>query len=272
LLQRIAGRGAPVAFIFNSAMPFDGLLEYMLGDFGISTPGHTQAQRLFALNRFLIERRREGQTAIAIVDEAQNLSATSLEHLRLLSNFETPDAKLLQILLVGQPELGDKLAQPELRQLRQRIGLRCAIHPLTHDETREYIASRLRIAGAADPHLFADAAVARIAAHTGGIPRRINILADHCLLVGYSEQTRRIDRRVVERAIEAVDGGFESGARRTARRRAWTPSRWLVGSLGAAALAGLATLGASAGGLGVPSHLVDQLLLFAREARDLVTR
>ena len=112
-----------------------------------SARGTTQAQRLFALNEFLIERRREGLKTVLIIDEAQNLSPETLEQVRLLSNFETPTAKLLQILLVGQPELTKKLQLPELRQLKQRIGLRCVIGPLTQDETREYIRTRLRIAG-----------------------------------------------------------------------------------------------------------------------------
>src|SRR5262245_9744356 len=140
LLQKIAG-GTPVAFIFDSTLPFDGMLEYMLEDFGIANAGATRAQRLVSLNRFLIERRRQGQHAVVIVDEAQNCSAAVLEHLRLLSNFETPAGKLLQILLVGQPELSEKLARPELRQLRQRIAMRCAIRPLEPEETREYVRS-----------------------------------------------------------------------------------------------------------------------------------
>ncbi len=179
----------------------------MLEDFGISTPGKTRAQRLFALNHFLIERRRAGQTAAVIVDEAQNLSPANLEHLRLLSNFETPTGKLLQIVLVGQPELREKLLRPELRQLRQRIGMRCAIRPLTADETREYIQSRIRVAGGADTRLFSDAAVERIAAYTNGIPRLVNILCDHCLLMGYTEQTRRVERPMVERGIEYLEDG-----------------------------------------------------------------
>ena len=130
-MERIGTSSTHVAFIFDSTMPYDGLVEYMLEDFGIPSAGKTRAQRLFALNRFLIECRRAGQTAAVVVDEAQNLSLANLEHLRLLSNFETPTGKLLQIILVGQPELRDKLARPELRQLRQRLGMRCAIRPLT---------------------------------------------------------------------------------------------------------------------------------------------
>jgi len=116
-----------VAFLFNSTLPFDGLLEYMLEEFGAGKTASTQAQRLIALNRFLIERRRLGQNTVLILDEAQNLDVRTLEQVRLLSNFEGPSEKLLQIVLVGQPELRSKLALPELRQLRQRIALSCNI-------------------------------------------------------------------------------------------------------------------------------------------------
>src|SRR5436309_13687039 len=124
LRQRLDGTGA-VSLIVNSALPFDGILEYALADFGVSQIGGTRAQKLIALNRFLIERCRAGQTPVLILDEAQNLDPTTLEHIRLLSNFETSTQKLLQILLVGQPELKATLALPELRQLKQRIALRC---------------------------------------------------------------------------------------------------------------------------------------------------
>ena len=274
LLQKVPA-GTVIAFIFDSTLPFDGVLEYMLEDFGVPTAGATRAQRLIALNRFLIERRRNGQNAVVIVDEAQNCSPATLEHLRLLSNFETPAGKLLQIILVGQPELRDKLAQPELRQLRQRIGMRCAIRPLTPEETREYILNRLRVAGASDTRLFTDEAVARIAAYTSGIPRLINILCDHCLLVGYAEQSRRIDRDIVERGIEYLEEGRRpSRVRGMFSRPAARRARWMVGGLGAVAvLAGLAVFAANSGALGhVPSHLVDQLQDIARGARELVMR
>ena len=130
LLSRLDGNTAS-AFVFDTTLPFEGILEYMLEDFGVAKPGESHVQRLIALNNFLIERRRAGQNTVLILDEAQNLDLHALEQIRLLSNFETPTEKLLQILLVGQPELLDKLDRPELRQLKQRIGLRCRILPLT---------------------------------------------------------------------------------------------------------------------------------------------
>jgi general secretion pathway protein A len=273
LLQRLDPKTA-VAFIMNSTLPFDGLLEYMLEDFGIPSPGTSTAQRLAALNRFLIERRRNGQNTVLVIDEAQNLSASTLEQVRLLSNFETPGGKLLQILLVGQPELRAVLNQPELRQLKQRIGLRCTIQPLTADETRDYIRSRLRVANAADLRIFSERAIERIAAYTGGIPRVINIVCDHCLLIGYAEQTRKIEPEMVERAIEYLEEGRRSERAGARIARLWLPGwRWLLGGLGAAAVGGLTWLAirvdTQAGSL---NAVLTQLLDVARGARDLVMR
>ncbi len=204
LCQRLNGQSA-VAFVVNSALPFDELLEYVLEDLGVAKTGNSRAQRLIALNNFLIERERAGQNTVLIVDEAQNLDATTLEQIRLLSNFETPTTKLLQILLVGQPELKARLNLPELRQLKQRVGLRCQIPSLTLEETRAYIRTRLRIAGARDLGLFADSAVARISAYSGGIPRLINTVCDHCLLFRYADQKRRIDRHIVNHSIDYLE-------------------------------------------------------------------
>lgn len=272
-MERIGTSRTHIAFIFDSTMSYDGLVEYMLEDFGIPSAGATRAQRLVALNRFLIERRRAGQTAAVIVDEAQNLSLASLEHLRLLSNFETPTGKLLQIILVGQPELRDKLARPELRQLRQRLGMRCAIRPLTPEETQGYIRRRLHVAGASDTRLFTDTAVKRIAAYTSGIPRLVNILCDHCLLIGYTEQTRRVERGMVERAIEYLEDGKRPAH---ARGMFWPPAtrrlRWLVGGLGAAAIAGVTLLAAAVVGVSAHGLIAGQFLDYARLARDLVMR
>jgi len=206
LWQRLGDHSA-MSFVVNSTLPFDGLLEYVLADFGITKVGESRAQRLIALNNFLIERQRDGQNSVLIIDEAQNLDVSTLEQIRLLSNFETPTSKLLQILLVGQPELKTKLNLPELRQLKQRVGLRCQIPPLTPDETRVYIRTRLRIAGARDLALFDDAAVDRISAYAGGIPRLINTVCDHCLLFGYADQKRRIDQSIVSQAIEYLEEG-----------------------------------------------------------------
>lgn len=214
LLERLDDDTAS-AFVFNSTLRFDEILEYVMEDFGISVSGTSQAQRLFALNHFLTDRVRRGLNTVLIIDEAQNLDVSSLEGVRLLSNFETTTEKLLQILLVGQPELKDKLRLPELRQLKQRIGLRCRIQPLTAGETGDYIRHRLDVAK--DPisivaalihsELFTRAAVARICEYSQGIPRVVNVLCDHCLLIGYADQMRRIGPSIVEEAIEYLEEG-----------------------------------------------------------------
>jgi general secretion pathway protein A len=214
LLRRLDSNTAS-AFVFDTTLPFEGLLEYILEDFGVAKPGESHVQRLVALNNFLIERQRAGQKTVLILDEAQNLDLHALEQIRLLSNFETHTEKLLQILLVGQPELLDTLDRPDLRQLKQRIGLRCRLLPLTPPQTRDYIRTRLRIAGATDPALFSDAAITRVAEYAGGIPRLINTLCDHCLIIGYADQVRRIDHKIVEEAIEY----FREGERRPRKRR-----------------------------------------------------
>src|SRR5215471_2479609 len=184
LVRRLSDQVA-FAFVFNSSLPFEDILEFMLEDFGIVQAGTSRAQRLIALNGFLLDRRRNDQDATLIIDEAQNLSADTLEQIRLLSNFETPTDKLLQIVLAGQPELDETLKLPQLRQFRQRVALEYHIPPLTQDQTRDYIATRLRLAGSRDFGPFTDAAVEQISDYAQGIPRVVNMLCDHCLVIGY---------------------------------------------------------------------------------------
>lgn len=248
-----------VAFISSSMLPFEGLLEYMLEEFGVGKSAASHVQRLIALNNFLVEQHRARRKTVLILDEAQNLSAATLEQVRLLSNFERSDAKLLQILLVGQPELRTKLALRELRQLRQRIALDFSIEPLSAEETRDYIHARLRIAGAGDRGLFTERAIRRIAEYSRGIPRIINILCHHCLLTGYADQRRRIEPDVVE----DVQSDFADALTRfrgllSARGTNTTFPRWALGTFAAIAAAGLGTL----------AHVLDA----ARAARGLWTR
>lgn len=208
LLKQLDG-STTVAFIVNSALSFDGLLEYALEEFGIPTPGASRAQRLVTLQRFLIEQTRAGQNVALILDEAHHLDPDTLEQIRQLSNFESPTQKRLQILLVGQPELKAKLALPELRQLQQRITLRAVIPPLSPDEIRQYIRRRLHTAGARDVDLFTERAIGRIAAYSGGIPRIVNMVCEHSLLIGYAHQKRRLGEPVAERAIRYLEDGAE---------------------------------------------------------------
>jgi general secretion pathway protein A len=212
LLTRVDEK-TEVALVINATLQFDELLEYILADFGIGGVGGGRAQRLMALNKFLIDYRRGGMNAVLILDEAQNFDVRTLEQIRLLSNFETHSEKLLQIVLAGQPELRAKLQQPELRQLRQRIGLRCAIQPLDAEQVEQYIVSHLRVARATDLQLFSRAAIRRITAYSRGIPRVVNMVCDQSLLVGYANQVRRIDAEIVKRAIAYLEEGAAAEAR-----------------------------------------------------------
>ena len=272
LLQKLDSNTA-VAFVFNSKLSFDEVLEYALHDYGIGKTEGSRVQRMVALNNYLIERRRAGQNTVLILDEAQNLDADTLEQVRLLSNFETPTDKLLQILLVGQPELKDKLALPSLRQLKQRIGLRCAIPPMTAAETRDYIRTRLRIAGARDLNLFDEAAVRGIAEYAQGIPRVVNIVCDHALLIGYADQTRRIGRAVVERAVRYLEQGElpSRQARPVALWRESLPSGWAAGTVVASSLGilGVVALTPTAWA-DVWNSVVHSLIDLARLARQLM--
>jgi general secretion pathway protein A len=230
-------RDTHVAYIHNSTLEIDGLLEYMLQDWGVKSTGTTQAQRLFELNEFLIDQHRQALSPVLVIDEAQNLSIPTLEAVRLLSNFETTSQKLMQILLVGQPELRTKLNSPELRQLKQRVGLRCHIGPLSPEETRLYIRHRLRIAGASDSGLFSDAAIQKITDYSQGIPRVVNIVGDHCLLSGFADSKRRIDAAVVDEAVEYLEEGERPQWKRTRQARL-VPTR----GAGWAARGGIAAL------------------------------
>lgn len=246
LCRRLDSRTA-VAFVVNSTLAFDELLECALQDFGIKESHATRSQRLMALKEFLVERERLDERAVLILDEAQNLSVQTLEGIRLLTNFETPTRKLLQVILVGQPEFATKLALPELRQLRQRVSIRCRIGPLTRAETGLYIRSRLRVAGARDAQLFTDRAVNLIAAASGGVPRVVNRICDHCLLIGYAEQRRRIDPRIVRQALAYVEDRPTwrawLGAGGGARLRRWLAAMIAIGLVGGAALMTLGPVG-----------------------------
>lgn len=273
-----------LAYVSNSMLPFQGILEYMLEEFEIQKPGESHAQRLVSLQTFLLERHRAGQNTVLILDEAQNLYPQTLEQIRLLSNFETTKEKILQIVLVGQPELQARLEMPELRQLKQRIGMLCTIPPMTLMATRNYVRTRLRTAGARDAGLFTDDALSRIASYAGGIPRIVNTVCDHCLLIGYADQTRRIDPAIVDQAVSYLQAGVRPQRRpqlrrasvRRARGRSApiSPLRWGLIGVCTALVAGLVAV------VGTHPDLLPEvfdsstsyLTELARTARDLLTR
>jgi len=192
-VQRVA-----TAFIFNPRLTTAEFFDYMMADFGIACESKEKSQRLLRLNQWLLERYRAGETAVLIVDEAQNLSSEVLEEIRLLTNLETSTEKLLQIVLCGQPELEQKLREPHLRQLRQRITLRCRTHPLTEEETDSYVAQRLRIAGANGTPVFSPEAMKKIYQFARGIPRVTNLICEHALISAFVDQKKPVPPETVE--------------------------------------------------------------------------
>jgi len=181
------------AFIFNTALTAKGLFRMMAVDFGIKTSARTKTDLLMDTHRFLLDRYAEGVQCVLVIDEAQNLNYRLLEEVRMLSNLETDREKLLQIIMVGQPELASKLAMPRLRQLRQRINARYHLTPLDGQECAQYIVHRLRVAGLSRENPFSPEAVSEIYRCTDGIPRLINMVCDRALVLGYARERRRID-------------------------------------------------------------------------------
>ena len=229
LLEGLRGARVATAFIFNPRLSANQFLHFMLGDFGISCESHMKSQILLVLNQWLLERYRAGETALLIVDEAQNLSLEVLEEIRLLTNLETATEKLLQIVLSGQPELETLINQTALRQLRQRITLRCRMVPLSLEETQGYISERLRIAGAEGEPVFNSDAIEVVFRYSRGIPRVINLLCDHSLITAYAEAQKPVLAGTVEAVAREFELDDQQGAALPSREAVEPPSQ-LVGS------------------------------------------
>ena len=198
LLDWLHHRRARTAFLFNSRMNSTQLFDFILAEFEIQCESRSKSQQLLKLNQWLLDRYRAGETVVLILDEAQNLTYPVLEEVRLLTNLETSTDKLLQIVLSGQQELEDKLRLPQLRQLRQRIMLRCKTVPLSKEQTHEYVQERLRIGGAAGAPIFSPKAMDAVHLYSLGIPRVINLLCEHSLVNAFVEQQRPIQPKIVE--------------------------------------------------------------------------
>ena len=183
--------------IFNTDVTFNELLRVILRDLGLPTEGKDRLSMVEELNDYLIEQLEQGRVVCLLIDEVQNLSDESLEGLRLLSNLETDQHKLLQIVLMGQPEFQAKLDQPHLRQLKQRIAIRCEIARLKEDEIGSYINFRLRAAGCENIDLFHPDAVDQIAVYSKGIPRLINVICDNALLIAYASSQKNVSPNVI---------------------------------------------------------------------------
>lgn len=188
------------AYLFNSRLTPDDFLQYVLSDFGLQASGKNKCDLLLDLSKFLISRGSQRMTTVLIVDEAHDLPTDTLEELRLLSNLETSNDKLLQIVLVGQPELDKMLDSNELRQLKQRIALRAQLGPLTVEQTEQYIDQRLKIAGA-DPNapaIFSQEAMLSVYAYSRGLPRLINNICENALIGAYARQSSTVTPRIIE--------------------------------------------------------------------------
>jgi general secretion pathway protein A len=245
-LEQVPGR-CNVAYIFNPRQSAEELLESVCDEFRIPPlqPGGgrlpTARDRVAALNEFLLRTHGVGQNNVLIIDEAQNLSAEVLEQLRLLTNLETNERKLLQIILIGQPELRDMVARPELEQLAQRVIARYHLDALTPRETAQYIHHRLSVSGLAGALPFDAASLQRIHALTRGVPRRINLLCDRALLGAYASGRPTVGVDIVDKAAAEVTGEMPPRRRGPGLR---SPRARIALALGLGAIGGAALFGA----------------------------
>ncbi|MHB8521088.1 MAG: ExeA family protein [Limisphaerales bacterium] len=203
------GDHVATALILNPVLDADQLMKAIAMEFGLKVKGLDRLETVAALNQFLLDQVQKGHDTVLIIDEAQDLTNELLEQVRLLSNLETDDRKLLQIVLLGQPELRDRLNDYRLRQLRQRITVRYHLRPLKRWEVGQYIQHRLDVSGAKGAPYFTTGALWRIYRYSGGIPRLINSVCDKCLLAGYVQQREQIDYRMVGLAIRELEGKID---------------------------------------------------------------
>ncbi|MCZ6766688.1 MAG: AAA family ATPase [bacterium] len=204
-----------VAFVLNTKITFDEMLYLILQDFGCDINGTSKVEMLTVLNNLLLERYAMNRNPVIVIDEAQNLSIENLEELRMLSNLETDQEKLLQIVLVGQPELAQMLNRRELRQLKQRIPGVLRMRNLTLDEVKAYIRFRLKTAGLTNGHLrFTSGAHEAIYQFSGGTPRLINAVCDRVLVRGYLRRKSMISRDMVNDCVEELSGDSEDERRK----------------------------------------------------------
>ncbi|MGA8877048.1 MAG: AAA family ATPase [Candidatus Korobacteraceae bacterium] len=193
LLSELRKNNIAFGYVFNPLLPVVEFFQYIMADFGLPYSGRNKTEMLLDLNRFLIQRHARGLITALVVDEAQALRSELLEEVRLLTNLETSQQKLLQIVLMGQPELEIVLDSPELRQLKQRVALRCQLQPLDEAQTHAYILSRLERAGApAEPPIFSEEALGKIYEYSRGIPRIINNLCENSMVNAFANEQRQV--------------------------------------------------------------------------------
>jgi len=199
LLESLDRNQVAFSYLFNTRLNEEEFIRYIMQDLSLSVP-QSKGEMILQLNDYLIGRYRKGLTTVLIVDEAQNLSWEVLEEIRLLTNLETTKDKLLQIVLIGQPELDEKLESYNVRQLKQRIALRCRLSPLTELETRDYIVRRLQRAGAKNGAwtIFPDTVIKKVHQFSNGIPRLINTICENSLIVAYAKQSTTVTAEMID--------------------------------------------------------------------------
>jgi len=217
LLDYVDSQRLEYAYIFNSRINSDQFLEMIAYDFGLNCKRTSKTEVLFALNAFLIEQSRQGRTAVLIVDEAHNLEWEVLEEIRLLGNMENRQGKLLQIILAGQPELDRKLDAPNMRQLKQRILLRCNLEPFSLRDALRYVESRLQRVGMLNQTVFPEELMVEIHMRTQGIPRLMNGVCDNLLLTAFAMERKSCDLEMLDEVCR--DLRLEWAGTRRARRQ-----------------------------------------------------
>lgn len=198
------------ALILNPVLNGDEMMKAIATEFGLEVKGRDRLETVATISDFLLKQTLAGRETVLIIDEAQNLTEDLLEQVRLISNIETDDRKLLQIVLMGQPELRDRLNSPRLKQLRQRITVRYHLHPLTRTEVGQYIHHRLALAGGQGRPAFSTPAVWRVYNYSKGIPRLVNAVCDKAMLAGFVERSPVISFRMVGRAIRELEGDIHA--------------------------------------------------------------
>jgi general secretion pathway protein A len=209
LLEQLDSRYS-TALILNPVLSPDELMKAIATEFGLEVRRRDRLETIAAIGEFLLKQIEQGKETVLIIDEAQNLTEDLLEQVRLISNIETDDRKLLQIVLMGQPELRDRLNSHRLRQLRQRITVRYHLAPLTRFEVVQYIQHRLHVSGARGVPYFTPPAIWRVFNYSKGVPRLVNAVCDKALLAGYVEKSDRINYQMVGRAIRELEGNFNA--------------------------------------------------------------
>lgn len=213
MLRSIPASRAAFSVVLNPTLTTDEFLELALLDFGIASVPASKAQRLLLLRNFLTESRKQGRISVLVVDEAHKLAPPVLEEIRLLSNFELADAKLLQIVMAGQSELSNVLNRGDMRQLKQRVSVRLTLAPLSRTDVEHYVQHRWTKAGSAEPHPFSTEAVGQIAQWSGGIPRLINVLCDNALVLAFGEGAATVSAKHVAEVAGDLDLRERSGTR-----------------------------------------------------------